>query len=161
MYIDLSIFAPYVPLLPVLLPLVVTFIAGLLRQDGLPKQANEGITITLVLAASVVSALYDKALSNNALLDFVVVVGYMTAIIRLPAMQDLQQYLQSNWLNVLKSAAGAAAQDNKPTQPALPALTPAQVSVLSKPPSSITLTPRQSTQTTQSTQSPPNRLTGG
>lgn len=110
MYIDLSLFSWAVPYLPAVLPFVVTFVAGILRQDGLPSKVNEGITIALVLIAAAVVALYNHALTPDAPLDLVVILGYTTAIMRLPFMQGLQQYLQSNWVNVILSDAAKLAQ---------------------------------------------------
>lgn len=113
MYIDLSLFSWAVPYLPVVLPFVVTFVAGVLRQDGLPSKVNEGITIALVLIASAGAALYNHALTPDAPLDLVVILGYTTAIMRLPFMtgeHGLQQYLQSNWFNVILSSAAKLAQ---------------------------------------------------
>lgn len=107
-------------LLPLALPVVVTFIAGVLRQDGLPKQANEGITVGLVLAAAVLNALYNHALTSNLELDFVIVAAYTASIIQMPQLQALQGYLQGNVLNIIK-----AVED-------LPVLPPAPLSITIK-----------------------------
>lgn len=114
MYIDLSFINPFVPYWPVVMPFIVTVLAGILRQDGLKPSVNKGITTVLVLAASVFVAFYNHALSGDIPLDFTVILGYCTAIMRIPEMRNLQSYIQTNWLNVI----AAEAQKLTAAQPA-------------------------------------------
>jgi hypothetical protein len=105
MYVNLNVLSQFVPYLPLILPFVVTILAGILRQDGLKPNVNKGITTILVLAAACVAAFYNHALTSNLALDLTVILGYTTVIIRLPDMQKLQGYIQSNWLNVIANEA--------------------------------------------------------
>ena len=113
-------------LLPIALPLLVTLLAGLLRQDRLPDWANEAISLALILVASVLNAVFDHRLVSNPILDFIVLCGYMAALIQSPLLQPLQQYLQSNILVFLKAASELPPPpDPAVTQPRLKVVPPA------------------------------------
>lgn len=88
--------------LPIILPLLVATLAGLLRQDRLPDWANEGITLVLLLAGATTYAFFQHKLTNNGLLDFIVIAAYATSLIQMPQLKALQGYLQSNVLTLLK-----------------------------------------------------------
>ena len=92
-------------ILPVVLLVVVAFIVDLLRQDGLSKQVNEGITVVLLLATALANAVYNHWLTHKIELDFIVVAIYMASIIQLPQLSALQGCLQSNWLTIINAAA--------------------------------------------------------
>ncbi|HEX6482750.1 MAG TPA: hypothetical protein VF043_28240 [Ktedonobacteraceae bacterium] len=51
-------------IIPIVLPLLVAPVAGILRQDGLPKATNEGIIVALLLISGAVEALYNHKLSS-------------------------------------------------------------------------------------------------
>jgi hypothetical protein len=78
--------------LALILPLIVTALAGWLGHDGLPEWANEVITL-LVLAASVAAwvALGGK-LSNDIVADIALVAGYSAALVAGP-LAPLRQWL--------------------------------------------------------------------
>jgi hypothetical protein len=128
-------------ILPVALPIVVAFIAGLLRQDGLPQAVNEAITVGLLLLAAIGDAIYNHRLTNNLMLDFIVVAGYAAAIVQLPQLQALQGYLQSNALAFIKAAA------DLPEPPA--------------PPAQIVPLPAKPLQQQAPAQIPPESMNGG
>ncbi len=86
------------------LPMIVAFIAGLIRQDKLPKLANEGITLGVVLLLAFVQALLGGNLGGSPLADFAIVASYAGALAHTPLLASLQQYLQSNLLSFGKPA---------------------------------------------------------
>ena len=136
--IDLSFLAPYMPTLYFALPGVVACIAGVLRQDRLPKWANECITYALVLVAAVIGALYNHILGVNPLLDFIAIAGYMMAVLQTPYMQQLQVFLQSNVLAFIGQVAHMPApQPQAQAVPVSPAAAPVQPQ-----PKSLTRLPR-------------------
>src|SRR2546423_14640344 len=105
MFTDLNFLQPYIPLLPIILPLLSASISGVLRQDGFPEKVNEAITIGIVLVAAVVMALYNKTLGNNPISDFVQLAAYMLVVVQHPYMKDFQGYLQGNVLSIIKDVA--------------------------------------------------------
>src|SRR5258708_5267427 len=86
------------------LPAIVAFIAGLIRQDRLPKLANEGITLGVVLLLAFVQALLGGNLGGSPLADFAIVASYAGALAHTPLLAALQQYLHSNLFGLGKPA---------------------------------------------------------
>ena len=90
--IDLSQLSPYYI---AAMPAIVAFIAGIIRQDRLPKLANEGITLGVVLILAFVQAVLGGKLGGSTLSDFAIVASYAGALAHTPLLASLQQYLQS------------------------------------------------------------------
>lgn len=98
--IDLSALRPF---LTALLPLLVAFLAGVIRQDKFPHWLNEAISYVVILALAIVQVYLLGKLTGNTIADFALVAAYMTAILHTSYGQQLQQAVQSNVLSLGKA----------------------------------------------------------
>jgi hypothetical protein len=107
--IDLS--AAYIAIVPA----IVAFIAGIIRQDRLPPLINDAITLVVVLILATIQALLGGKLGGSPLADFVLVASYATALARTPLLASLQEYLQSHVLSFGKPATATTQPSAAPT----------------------------------------------
>lgn len=77
------------------LPVIVSIIAGIIRQDRFPQWVNELISILVVLIIAFLQALFGGKLGGSALADFGIIVAYTMAVLHTPLFQQLQQATQS------------------------------------------------------------------
>lgn len=98
----------------VLMPAIVTFVAGAIRQDAFPRWLNELLTLLVIALLSLTQALLDGKLGGSPIADFTLVAGYVTAMMHTPLFQQLQSAAQTHVLNVGGSPAQPA-----PTVPAI------------------------------------------
>ena len=87
-----------IPTLPqsliVILPLIVTAIAGFLGKDTLPAWLNAIIVAIVIAGLSVAAVIMSgAALSPNPLTDFMIFAGYCTALIASPILKPLLEKL--------------------------------------------------------------------
>ncbi len=83
----------------ILLPLIVSFVAGIIRQDRLPQLVNEGISYAVALILSLGQALFGAKLGGSILADFGIVSAYTLAMLHGPLFQKLQQAVQTKVLS--------------------------------------------------------------
>lgn len=85
-----------------LLPLLVSAIAGVLRQDRLPTSVNQAISLALAVLAGLFQALEGGKLGGSPIADFLIVSAYTTAVMHSPLFLQLQDAIQSNVFTVGK-----------------------------------------------------------
>ena len=105
--IDLTQYYPY---LIGMMPALVAFVAGVIRQDKLPALANEIISDVLAVGVAIVQALAGGKLGGSPTSDFALVASYTLAVMHTPAFMQFQKNIQSNVLSVGKGAAPVPAQ---------------------------------------------------
>ncbi len=77
------------------LPALLGVLAGLIRQDKLPKWLNELILLAIVGLVALSQALLDGKLGTSPLADFMILGTYCTALIKLTPINDLMKSVQS------------------------------------------------------------------
>src|SRR5260221_5615348 len=84
----------------VLLPVIVSFVAGVLRQDRLPQLLNEGISYAVALILSAVQAILCGKLGGRPFSDFGIVATFTLAMNHVPLFPKFHQASHSKAANV-------------------------------------------------------------
>lgn len=101
MTIDLSQLNTY---LVVLMPVIVSFLAGAIRQDKLPQLINEAISVVVALVLAALQALLGGKLGGSPFADFGIVAAYTISLLHSAPFQALQKQVQTNVLSTGKPA---------------------------------------------------------
>lgn len=107
MTIDLTQVYPYII---GIMPALVAFAAGVIRQDRLPNLANEIISDALAVGVAVVQAVAGGKLGGSPTSDFALVASYTLAVMHTPAFMQFQKNIQSNVVSLGKGASPAPVQ---------------------------------------------------
>ena len=87
----------------VLMPMIVAFVAGIIRQDKFPHYVNELITVVVMLVLALLQAFFSGKLGGSPLATFGIVAAYTAALLHTPLGQQLQNTIQTNVLSLGKA----------------------------------------------------------
>ena len=87
----------------VLMPMIVAFVAGVIRQDKFPHYVNELITVVVMIVLALLQAFFSGKLGGSPLATFGIVAAYTAALLHTPLGQQLQNAIQTNVLSLGKA----------------------------------------------------------
>jgi len=142
----------------VFLPMIVAFVAGVIRQDRFPQWVNECITIVLILGIAVTQAVLSGKVGGSPLADFGLVAAYTTAFLHTPLFQQLQSAIQTHVLSIGAKVTPTLVQPAMPVLPPKPPMqftTPVPQPPLLYMPSNVSVAPGFDATTTHVQPMPP------
>ena len=100
--------------LTLILPLIVTAIAGLLSHDRAPSWLNAIIAFIILAASAVAWSLLDQKLTGNLVTDIALIAAYCAALMASPVLAPLYQWLKLNTPSPLSGIAKPIVVDASP-----------------------------------------------
>ncbi|MBA2285850.1 MAG: hypothetical protein H0W02_10225 [Ktedonobacteraceae bacterium] len=116
--------------LTIVLPFIVTLVSGVLSQQRLPAWANALIAGTCVVLASLGAVLLGQGFSRDLVADFLLIAGYVAALMASPLLAPLHEWLTLNTPSPIAAMVPKAA----PTPMFVPPIQRASRSATPKPP---------------------------